>query len=322
METGKRGFLHSDILRTVLVLSLTFLAVALVPFIGPVVVIMTPLPVLYYCLRLGRKDGLTALGASILAVSGILGLLGANPSLFVMLGIGFAGVMLAEVLKRGYSFEKTLAVSSLTLFAFGIGLLTFHTLQSGAAPLEFLENHVAGMVTENIRLYEKMSFPQDQILLLRENIPQIARFFTGIFPALALSGAIVTVWLNLLAGRRFLQRNVPGFPDFGDLTAWKAPERLVWPLIAAGGMILLESDILYVIGMNVLIVCALIYLGQGLAIAGFVFRQRKVPFAFRAIFYALLLVQQYLLIVVIAFGLFDIWIDFRKRIGAVRDAAA
>jgi len=322
VETGKRDVFHRDMLWAVSVLSFTFLAVALIPFIGPIVVIMTPLPILYCCLRLGRKDGLMALGVSLFAVSGILGLLGLRPSLSAMFGIGFAGVMLAEVLKRRYSLEKTIAVSSLALFIFGIGLLTFHAQQKGAAPLEFLEILVARMVNENIRLYEMMNFPTDQILLLRENIPQITRFFTGIFPALTLSGAIVTVWLNLLVGRRFLQRYFPGFPDFGDLASWKAPEKLVWLLIAAGGMVLAASDLLYVIGMNVLIVCSLIYLGQGLAIAGFLFRQKKVPLVFRAIFYTLLLVQQYLLIVVIAFGLFDIWIDFRKRIGTVRDADA
>ena len=37
----------------------------------------------------------------------------------------------------------------------------------------------------------------------------------------------------------------------------------------------------------------------------------------RWLFYVLLLVQQYMVILVIAFGLFDMWVDFRKRIAGI-----
>jgi hypothetical protein len=36
----------------------------------------------------------------------------------------------------------------------------------------------------------------------------------------------------------------------------------------------------------------------------------------------LIVVQQYMVILVIAFGLFDIWIDFRKRIAGITDVHA
>ena len=40
------------------------------------------------------------------------------------------------------------------------------------------------------------------------------------------------------------------------------------------------------VGMNLLIVCGLIYLFQGLAIAAFFFRQKRVPLVLRWLFYA------------------------------------
>lgn len=322
VERERHPYFQSDVLRGVAVLTLTFLAVVLIPFIGPVVVIMTPLPILYYCLRLGRMRGLAALAVSFLAVSGILGLLGHHPNISVLLMIGFSGVMLSEVLNRNYSLEKTLLVASLALLFSGLGFMIFHALRTGVGLQEMVELYVSGVVHDNVRLYEKLDVSEDQILLIRENVPQITQFFTGIFPALALSGAIVTVWLNLLAGRLLLQRKSIGFPDFGDLTSWKAPDRLVWILIASGGMTLAPSDALNTVGVNILIVCCLIYLCQGLAIAGFFFKHRKIPAIFRLLFYTLLLVQQYMLIIVIAFGLFDIWIDFRKRIAGIKDAPA
>ena len=113
-----------------------------------------------------------------------------------------------------------------------------------------------------------------------------------------------------------------GFPEFGDLTLWKAPEKLVWLLITSGLMMLAPVEILETVGINLLILCCLVYLFQGLAIAGFFFRCKKVPVFFRWLFYMLIVVQQYMVILVIAFGLFDIWIDFRKRIAGITDVHA
>jgi len=57
------------------VLSLTFLIVALIPFVGPVVILMTPLPIIFFFSHLGRARGLAALAVAFIIVSGLLGLL-------------------------------------------------------------------------------------------------------------------------------------------------------------------------------------------------------------------------------------------------------
>lgn len=309
-------------IRAGAILSLTFLFVALIPFVGPVVVILTPLPVLYYCSRLGRLRGLMVLAVSFLAVFGILGLSGQRTNLPVLFMIGFTGVLLSEVLKRHRSVEKTFLLASPALFCCGAGFVLYHSFLAGIAPWQTVELYVAGIVRENIKLYAQLNISEEQVRLIRESAPQITHLFTVIFPALALSGAVFTVWVNLLAGRLLFRINGVAFPDFGDLAAWKAPERLVWILIAAGGMVFVPMEGVTVVGMNLLIICGLIYLFQGLAIAAFFFRQKRVPMIFRWLFYGLLLIQQYMLIIVIAFGLFDMWVDFRKRIGGIGNVPA
>ena len=117
--------------------------------------------------------------------------------------------------------------------------------------------YIAGIIKENLKLYAQMNISEDQIAMIGENTPEITQFFTGIFPALALSGAILTVWLNVLAGRFLLRRHAGGFPEFGDLTLWKAPEKLVWLLIASGLMMFAPVEILETVGMNLLILCCL-----------------------------------------------------------------
>jgi uncharacterized protein YybS (DUF2232 family) len=302
------------------VLTLTFLVVALIPFIGPVVVILTPLPILYYGSRLGRGSGLAVLGVSLLATYGILVLLGQGANLPVLFMIGFTGAMLSEVLKRQISVEKTILLASLAIWGCVAGFVLYHAYRTGIAPWQALELYVSGIVQENIKLYAQLNISEEQIKLIRENAPQITHLLTAIFPGLALSGAAFAVWINLLAGRLLFQINGIPFPDFGDLAAWKAPERLVWVLIAAGIMVMLPLEGSFIVGMNFLILCGLTYLFQGLAIAAFFFRQKRVPMVFRGLFYALLLVQQYMLIFVIAFGLFDMWVDFRKRLGGIKDS--
>jgi uncharacterized protein YybS (DUF2232 family) len=320
LERENGPLFHSGMILGGAILTLTFLFVALIPFIGPIVVILTPLPTLYYCSRLGRRNGLMVLTVSFLATYGILGLLGQDANLPVLSMIGFAGVLLSEVMRRHLSVEKTILLASLALFCCGAGFVLYHAFRTGVSPWQMLELYVAGIVRENIKLYAQLNISDEQVRLIRENAPQITHLFTGIFPALALSGAVFTVLVNLLAGRLLFRRNGVAFPDFGDLAAWKAPERLVWILIAAGGLVIVPMEGTAIVGMNLLILCGLAYLFQGLAIAAFFFRQKRIPALFRWLFYALLLIQQYMLIIVIAFGLFDMWVDFRKRIGGVKDS--
>jgi len=320
LEREKSFFFNSGMIQGIAILTLTLLAVALIPFIGPIAIIMTPLPILYYCFRLGGMQGLAALAVAFLVASGILNLLGrsANMSAFIM--IGFTGVMLSETLKRRYSLEKTFTLASLTLFFCGVGFVLYYASQAGVAPWRMVEMHIEGTIKENLKLYAQMNISEDQITVIRENTMEIARFFTDIFPALTLSGAILTVWLNVLAGRSLLRRHIGKFPDFGDLALWKAPEKLVWLLIVSGSMTLAPIQILDTAGVNILIVCCLIYLFQGLAIAAFFFRHKQVPVIFRWLFYVLIVVQQYMVILVIAVGLSDMWIDFRKRMTGIKDA--
>ncbi|MBN2439664.1 MAG: YybS family protein [Deltaproteobacteria bacterium] len=322
MEREKGPIFNSGTIRAVAILTFTFLFVALIPFVGPVIVILTPLPVLYYCSRLGRQQGLMVLTVSYLAALGILVLSGQRVNLPVLLMIGFTGVLFSEVLKRHASVEKSFLLASSALFCFSAGFVLYHSFRAGIAPWQMVELYLGEIIRENIKLSAQLNVPEEQIRLIRENTPQLIRFFAGIFPALGLSGIMLTVWVNLLAARRLFRIHGVAFPDFGDLAAWKAPERLVWILIAAGGMLFVPMEGATVLGTNVLIVCGLIYLFQGLAIATFFFRQKRVPMIIRWLFYGLLLIQQYMLIIVIAFGLFDMWIDFRKRITGNKDAHA
>ena len=115
-----------------------------------------------------------------------------------------------------------------------------------------------------------------------------------------------------MLARPLLRRKNQFYPDFGRLNQWKAPDFLVWGMIACGLIILLFDDLIMVVGLNVLIVLLPIYFFQGIAIVSFFFEKKGVPRKLRVVLYAIIAIQQLLLLAVIGLGFFDMWLNFRK----------
>jgi uncharacterized protein YybS (DUF2232 family) len=66
------------------------------------------------------------------------------------------------------------------------------------------------------------------------------------------------------------------------------------------------------LGINGLIVMMMVYFFQGIAVVSFYFEKKQFPKILRILLYGLIAIQQPLLLVVVALGFFDIWIDFRR----------
>ena len=232
---------------------------------------------------------------------------------------GCPGIILSEILKQGYSIEKTIMYPVVALLVIWSSFILYQSSISGVSPWSVIENYIDSNIRDNIQLYAKLDVPEEQINLIRDNANQIAGFFVNIFPALALISATFTVWVNLLLWREISHKNKSWYPDFGDLSCWKAPEILVWLLIVSGGMLLIPVEWIKFTGLNLLTICLFVYLLQGLAIVGFFFRSRNVPKLLRMMFYFLIFAQQYITILIAATGLFDLWINFRKHIRPATD---
>lgn len=312
-------FFNRDFLLGIAISSSTLIAVALIPLVGSIIIIFSPLPILFYYTKLGRIAGFAAVGMTLCLVISLLGLISPEKIFPLFFLIGLTGVFLAEALKREWSIEKTLAIPLLALLAVGAGFLAFHSLQSGQPPWQFVSAYIQNSIQENIRIYGELNISSDQINVIRENAPQITRFLTWTFPAIVTASTGICLWLNILAAGPFFRSHALHYPDFGDLTRWKAPEKIVWLLIAAGGSLLIPQAVVKFLGLNILIICLFIYLAEGISIIGFFLKVKKVPFIFRVTLYFLILVQQYLLLIIVALGLFDLWADFRKFIRPAAD---
>lgn len=149
----------------------------------------------------------------------------------------------------------------------------------------------------------------------RELLDEEIRSMVGqVAPSVFIVFGILMIWANTvflvrLNPRDLIQRLglTPGF-----LRTFKAPEWLVWPTIAAAGVLLVAPWLWSTIALNILIVILTIYAFQGVAILVFFFDAFRFGPLLRILIFFILLTSLWPLLV--AFGFFDLWFDFRKKL--------
>lgn len=157
----------------------------------------------------------------------------------------------------------------------------------GGEELEFLKQHGPGIVSQAIRL----------------------------IPALWVNFTLVMISLNLLFLRRLIPLNRP-FSHWTGFSLWRLAEKWIWFPIAMGvlyflNFYMMKSPSLEIALTNLLIVLAMVYFLQGLAIVLFFF-QRFSPLLRLMAYLAIIFFVQVMGIFIAILGVFDFWFDFRK----------
>lgn len=304
--------LYRDFFLAVAVISIVFIAVAVNSVLGALGAVFVPVPILYYYSKLGRLHGLLVFILSLMITMITLWVLGLQAGVVYFFLLGSMGLVLSEVLRKNWSIEKTIAYSVGILLILSFVILLYLSLISGKAPWGMIGAHVSEMVRENIDLYSRTGVSTQYIELMKENSDRIARVLAGLLPSLILVGAAFFIWLNILGGKWLFRKRGMWYPDFGDLSLWKTLDKTVWLVVIAGVFILIPSEVLRILGLNIMIILLFIYMLQGLAIISFFFKRKNVPVIFRAFGYFLIFAQQFLIFIVAGVGLIDTWTDFRK----------
>jgi len=311
-EEGRNSLMIRGIFRGTLITSLFFLTVALVPFLSSMLLIFLPLPVCFYSIRLGRIGGLAVLISSLLILGAVQQTVASQLSITAFIILGGLGMIISEILRRNLTVGWTVCLAAATgALIMGIMILA-SSMMHGKNPGDHIYHYVLAMVAENIKLYGEFDLPAEQVQFLKDNSTRIARVLTYTFPALSLIGVSFIVLINLLVSRAVFRLRALPFPDFGNLTCWKAPEQLVWIFILSGIGVLIPLAEIKFLALNILAICLFVYFLQGLAIGEFFFHKKKMPIFLRFLFYFLIMIQQYLMLLIAAAGLFDLWLDFRK----------
>jgi len=299
-----------DIISGVLITSLIFFVSVFIPVIGFFAALVIPLPILYYRLKLGRKNGalVPVISGSILFV--VIGGLSADVLFFAeLLLIGF---ILGELIKWNYSIEKTILYATGAVLISGFMGLVVYSILYGDGIYAIVSNYVTQNLKLTMVLYQSMGMSEENIRLIDRFLAEIQPLIVQIIPAMVTAATLFVAWTNILIARPVLKRRLLSYPDFGPLNMWKAPEYLVWGVIGCGLALFVPGTTINTVGQNGLLILMTVYFFQGIAIVSFYFEKKRLPRFIRFFLYALIAVQHLILLAVIGLGFFDLWVNFRR----------
>jgi uncharacterized protein YybS (DUF2232 family) len=285
-----------------------FAAAGYLPVLGILVGFLTPTPLLLVTLRHGRLTGLFALGLATLSLAQLLGSL---QSAVFFAEYGVLGSMMAEAIRRQWSIDKTLLLSTIVpVLTSGVVMaLLFFSVD---LDLGTVKQHIEEELGQALRqFWADQGGPSEEAL--RTYVQLTLEMVIQLLPALFILSTAAAALLNyqvvaILWGR------LGGQPPLSQLmlAQWKAPEACVWVLIASGVCYFVPLPGMRIVGQNMLLLFSFVYLVQGLGILVFYLNRTSAPSIFRTLAYVFLLIQPLLLLGVAVFGLFDLWFDFRR----------
>ncbi len=310
MPIAQHGGISRDVLTGISITCVIFALSVYMPIFGFFCSLFIPLPILFYRSKLGRKTGAIIPIAAGVIMMMVLGRFSIDLLFFFELML--LGFILSELMAIDLSVERTVLFACGAILASAILGLAFYSqiIQKG------LTDVAAEYVTKNLQLtlllYEGMGMSEENIQLIANSLEQIQYVLLRIIPALAIASTLFVAWTSLLISRPLLKSRDLYYPDFGPLNLWKPPEHLVWGVIGCGLVLLIPSGSVKLIGLNGLIMLMAVYFFTGIAIVSFYFERKRFPRLLRIFLYSLIALQQFVLILVIGLGFFDVWLNFRK----------
>jgi uncharacterized protein YybS (DUF2232 family) len=300
--------MKKDLVTGILMSWLAVTVSAWVPIVGLIGSAFIPVPIIFY----RAKTGTQAARVIALATLGYVLLLGGRLELLFFGELLLIGVLMGELMARRWPLEAMAAGVCVAVLGAGLAGIWVFGLFSGKGLVETISEGVRRNLELTLQLYREMGLPQDQLSFLESSLDMIQQVMVGLMPALVIGSTLVTVWVCLLTVRQVcLRRGLPT-PDYGALDHWKAPEMLVWGVIASGVLLLLPGLVPKMLGLNGLLGFMVIYFFQGIAIVAYFFRKKQVPRVARVVLYGLIAIQQLVMLAVVGVGFFDTWFNFRK----------
>jgi len=167
-------------------------------------------------------------------------------------------------------------------------------------------------IQETLDYYRQSNnIPTDTLVELEAKLSQTKAIIPVIMPSLLGSFVLLVTWITMVLGNLLLRKNL-GTAAWTSYRYWQLPERAIWLIIVAALLALLPVKPLSVVGINCLILLSMVYCFQGLAIAVFFMNKWNVPLLLRSFFYVIVIFRSVGAVILLVFGIADIWLDFRK----------
>jgi len=302
----------NDILCCVGSAAALLLASALIPFVGPLLSLLTPIPFLFYATKLGLKEGVKLAALTTVILGALAALTGQVQVMIFCVELALLGLLLSELFRRGLGLGQTIFWATAFLLLLGLTMLYAMSSSKDMGPIEMVLHYLQSHLDASIHAYEQMGISEQQIQELKAYSKAFMGTISNIYPALSVIGTGFAVWFNVMVARPLFRfRHLP-YPDFGPADRWRAPENLVWVLIASGFALFLTDGIIKLWAINALIILMAVYFFHGLSIMLFFMNRYRLPSWIRIGIYFFIIIQKVFVLACALAGLFDQWIDLRK----------
>lgn len=323
--------------------------VALLLFMSGLMVLFTPLPLVYAYVTKGRRMGVAASGMLLAATACLYGWLlpwllqqpAESMAHFIALpGVGLAphlteqgvrafgmmysvvfvaiAVALGEGALRGLSVIRgaggavAAGFACIVAAASVVQLVTHGAFVAGSA--QYFDSVIADVVSFN----QAAGMSGEQIAYLAQNGPQVARMVMSLMPSIVFVFVLIVVVINMLVGRR-LARLPHAIARMRETVGFRLPDQGVWVVIACGILFFVNLYVVRVgwlkaIALNGLIAMAAIYFFQGFAVVSFFLERVRVKLVKLMAYVALIFFFQAVGVALVGLGFADVWIHFRERL--------
>ncbi|WP_419656736.1 conserved uncharacterized protein, DUF2232 [Desulfosarcina variabilis str. Montpellier] len=305
-----QNLISKDIATGVMAVLAIFSLSVFLPIVGFIFSLFIPLPIVFYRAKLGRRPGAAVVLIAVALMALVFG--GFSIDLLFFAGLMLLGFVMGEMFEKPLSVEMTIGATSAIVLGAGLVGVLLYSIASQTGMMALVSAYVATNLELSLKLYEGLGIPQESIDAIANASERIQYVLVRIMPSIMAASTLFVAWINLIVVRPLMLRKELAFPDFGCLNHWRAPDPLIWGVIACGVIMLTPATGIRLLGINGLLVLLTVYFMQGIAILSFYFEKKGLPRFVRVVLYTMIAFQQLFLLVVIGIGLFDMWVNFRK----------
>lgn len=279
-----------------------------IPFIGQAVAMLAPVPLIISYVRNGRLSGIAALGIACAIVFG----LGGWQSAVLLVLFGLMAVGAGEGMLRRMRHESVVILGGIPSLAAGVIILVFYYGIGGVDPLSGAETYLRESISQVVRIYTELGFTEaaERVSSISD---RLVFYLTRLIPAFVVSTVLVQSACCYWLARIIILRREAGDAGLvrGRFSEWHAPDKWVWGLIAALGLVIIQPHTMKIAGWNILLVFGLVYTAQGMAVIEYYLIRASLPAFVRGLIFAVLLALPSAVLIPVL-GLLDVWADFRK----------
>jgi hypothetical protein len=287
-----------------------FLGAQLHPLAYLLVGVLAPLPVLVAGWRSGELAALTVALAAVAVIFCLHPVLETIWQNLGFLNLLLMGVLLGILQCRGVAAPQAIM---LTVVALTVGaLLVFlgQALFLEIAPQDLLAQKSAEVMAIVRKMLGDAAAGTAGPLVPGVAPAQVETLLQRLLPGLLVTNMALVAWLNVVLARQLIFLLGWGEAD-PPLYYWSAPEWLIFVLLGAGSLLLVPVAGARLVGLNLIMVVAVFYFCQGLAVVATWFHRLGLPRLLRLIGYPLLFLNPFFFLI-ITLGLMDLWLDFRR----------